>query len=67
MNKLHFLRAVWSDIILVESNGLYGLIDTGFARAFPRIKDYLDRLGVKRLEFILITHFHKDHYGSLPA
>ena len=67
MNKLHFLRATWCDVILVESNGLFALIDTAYERTFPRIRAYLDKLGVKRLEFILITHYHKDHYGSLDA
>ena len=67
MNRIHFLRACWSDIILVESGGRFALIDTGFAEAFELISAYLERLGVQRLEWILITHFHRDHYGSLPA
>ncbi|MBO4889296.1 MAG: GNAT family N-acetyltransferase [Firmicutes bacterium] len=67
MNRIHFIRAYWSDIILVESNGRFALIDTGYARDFERICIYLDEVGVKELNFILITHFHKDHYGSLPA
>ncbi len=67
MNQIHFLRAYWSDIILVESNGLYAMIDTGYDRDAERIITYLEEIGVRRLEFILITHFHRDHYGSLPA
>ena len=65
MNQIHFLRAYWSDIILVESDGLFAMIDTGYTRDAERIMQYLDAVGVKRLEWILITHFHKDHYGSL--
>ena len=67
MNRIHFLRACWSDIILVESDGRFGLIDTGYAEDSGRISAYLDSLGIERLEWILITHFHRDHYGSLPA
>ena len=67
MNRIHFLRACWSDIILVESDGQFGLIDTGYAEDSGRISAYLDSLGIERLEWILITHFHRDHYGSLPA
>ena len=65
MNKIHFLRSYWSDIILLESHGLFAMVDTGYARDFERIRTYLEQVGVKRLEFILVTHFHKDHYGSL--
>lgn len=65
MNRIHFFRACWSDIILVESDGMFGLIDTGYDHDSERISAYLDSLWVKRLEWILITHFHKDHYGSL--
>ncbi len=67
MNRIHFLRACWSDIILVESDEEFGLIDTGYAEDSERISAYLDSLGIVRLEWILITHFHKDHYGSLVA
>ena len=67
MNRIHFLRACWSDIILVESGGLFALIDTGYAEDSDRIAAYLDGLGIARLEWILITHFHRDHYGSLEA
>ncbi len=65
MNKIHFFRACWDDAMLIESNGLYAMIDTGFEDTIDIIAPYLDSLGVKRLEFILITHFHHDHYGSL--
>ena len=27
MNRIHFIRACWSDIILLESQGKYALID----------------------------------------
>ena len=67
MNRIHFLQAVWQDIILLESGGQYALLDTGTAGSAERIIRYLRSLGVSRLEFILISHFHQDHYGSLPA
>ena len=67
MNRIHFLRGCWHDIILIESNGLFAMVDTGIDMVADQIQAYLDQLGVKRLEFILITHFHRDHYGSLPA
>lgn len=64
--RLHFLKTAWSDIILLEHNDEFAMIDTGFAEQFPKINRYLTTLGVKHLSFILITHFHRDHYGAIP-
>ena len=65
--KIHFLKVIWGDAVMLENNGEYALIDTGYDKTFPYIREYLDGLGVKELSFILLTHFHRDHYGSIPA
>ncbi len=59
-NKIHFVRVV-GDSILLESNGKYGLIDTGAENTFERMKDYLLKVGVKELEFMVLSHNHNDH------
>lgn len=63
--KLHFLKTTWSDIIILENKKQIALIDTGCEEQFEQIKDYLDKLGIKNISFILLTHFHRDHYGSI--
>lgn len=63
--KLHFLKTTWSDIIIIENNKQIALVDTGYDEQFQQIEKYLDRMHVKDISFILLTHFHKDHYGSL--
>lgn len=63
--KLHFLKTRWSDMIVLESNGRFAMIDTGFEEQFGQLSEYLDKLGAKKLEFILLTHFHRDHYGNV--
>lgn len=65
--KLHFLKTKWSDIIILESNGEAALIDTGFEEQYDQLADYLHKLGISRLSFILLTHFHRDHYGNIAA
>ena len=65
--KLHFLKTQWSDMIILESNGKVALVDTGFEEQYEQLEDYLKKLGVSRITFILLTHFHRDHYGSLTA
>ena len=65
--KLHFLKTKWSDMIILESNGEAALIDTGFEEQYDQLAEYLKKLGVSRIKFILLTHFHRDHYGNITA
>ena len=54
--------------ILLESNGKYAMIDMNTSYNYQKyVKPYLEQLGVKELEFVIITHFHNDHYGGLST
>ena len=64
--RFHFLKTVWSDIILLQENGRFALVDTGTKEQFPMIRAYLEKENAHALDLILLTHFHRDHYGSLP-
>ena len=63
--KIHFLNTIWSDSILIESQGHFALIDSGSDFYYPMIKSYLEELNIKHLDFLLLTHFHNDHYGCM--
>lgn len=63
--ELHFLKTTWSDIILLKKGDIVAMIDTGFEGQYESIKAYLDKMKIKKIEFILLTHFHRDHYGSI--
>ncbi len=65
--KIHFLKTMWSDIIILQGEKETAFIDTGMADQFPMIRSYLEVLGVHKLSFILLTHFQRDHYGCIPA
>lgn len=65
--EIHFLKTTWSDIIILKRDNNVAIIDTGFEKQFENIKEYLDKMGVKKIKFILLTHFHRDHYGSIPS
>lgn len=63
--ELHFLKITWGDIIILKSDDEVALVDTGYDGNFNEISDYLDKLNAKKISFILLTHFHRDHYGSI--
>ncbi|MBQ8182822.1 MAG: MBL fold metallo-hydrolase [Clostridia bacterium] len=79
-DKIHFLNTSNSDCILIESNGLFALVDSGEGNENPRkdteYKGYRDEVinyikkvasdedGVVHLDFILATHMHYDHAGN---
>lgn len=63
--KIHFLNTIWSDSILLESNNNFAFVDTGSKHYWPMIDEYLKNLNIEKLDFILLTHFHSDHYGNM--
>lgn len=65
-NYIHFIKLPKAaDAILLQSNGHFALIDTGYNSDVDTIKNYFSHIGIKKLDFILITHFDGDHMGSL--
>ena len=64
--KIHFLKTEWSDMIVLQDGKNFALIDTGFLEQYEQLRDYLLDLGCTGISFILNTHFHRDHYGSIP-
>lgn len=63
--QIHFLQITWGDIIILKDGDAVALIDTGYDKNFEQIRDYLDGLGVRKIDFLLLSHFHIDHYGSI--
>lgn len=63
--KIHFLNTIWSDAIILESGNHFGFVDTGSAFYFPMIKSHLETFKITELDFIILTHFHSDHYGNI--
>ena len=38
--KLHFLKSNWNDVIIIESNNNYILVDTGFEDKYNAINEF---------------------------
>lgn len=78
--KIHFIDVGCADGALLQygegSNAKYAMIDTGAGKyngtkdkTYAKKKDpayeYLKKMGVKHLEFVILTHPHRDHIGGL--
>ena len=62
---VHYLDVGQADCILVMTGGKTLLIDAGDVGSGGTIMTYLDALGVERLDYVIGTHPHADHIGSL--
>ncbi|MCM1991983.1 MBL fold metallo-hydrolase [Oceanirhabdus seepicola] len=65
--KVHYIDVGQADAILIEQEGKYMLIDAGNNDDKEILLSYLKSNGVKRLEYVIGTHPHEDHIGSLDA
>ena len=62
--EIYFFQAGKADAILISKNEKYMLIDTGESTLSTTILNYLKAKNIKKLEYLIITHFDKDHVGS---
>lgn len=60
---VYFLNVGSADAMIIQSNGKFGMIDTS-CNSGKEIVELLKKLGVKELEFVMITHKHIDHVGG---
>lgn len=66
--KVHFLDVGQGDCILVQfPGGQNMLVDAGKNDSAGAIVNYLKKAGVSKLDFVVGTHPHEDHIGSLDV
>jgi len=65
--KVHFLAVGQADSILVQSGEHFMLIDAGNNNDAGFVVNYLKKLGVNKLDYVVGTHPHEDHIGGLDA
>lgn len=53
-----------ADSILIRTQNHNVLIDTATSKEGSEIRDYLTELGIEKLDYLIITHFDKDHVGG---
>lgn len=63
--KVHFIDVGQADSILIQQGEQFMLVDAGNNDDGNLVKDYLQKQGIKKLEFLVGTHPHEDHIGGL--
>lgn len=63
--SVHVIDVGQGDCILVKSNDKSMLIDGGSRGNDRKIMNYLNKQGVTKLDYVVATHPHEDHIGSL--
>ncbi|MEG0167016.1 MAG: MBL fold metallo-hydrolase, partial [Ruthenibacterium sp.] len=65
--KVHFIDVGQADATLVEQDGKFALIDAGDFTSQIDLLNYLDDVGVKTIDLLIMTHPHTDHIGGMEA
>ena len=65
--NIYFFNAGKADAIVISNNNKYIMIDTGEASLSPEILSYFKNNNINELEYLIITHFDKDHVGSAAS
>ncbi len=64
---VHFIDVGQADSILVVCDGKTMLIDGGNVGDSNLLYSYLQKNGVKHLDYVVCTHAHEDHVGGLSG
>lgn len=63
--EVHFVDAGQSDCILIRGKNKNYMIDTGAAYYTNRILEYLNSNEINKIDTIILTHYHDDHYDGI--
>lgn len=63
--RTSFIDVGKGDCILLQTGGAAALIDAGYEETADEVIAYVRACGVERLEFIVITHYDRDHVGGV--
>ena len=66
--KIHFIATdhEGASVLIQSSGGKNILIDANERVTSTQIINYLNSVGVTKLDYIIVTHYHSDHVGAMP-
>lgn len=66
--KIHFINTgKTGDCILIQTdNGKNIMVDSNYTDGADKVVSYLNHLGVKKIDYMIVTHFHTDHAEGFP-
>lgn len=65
--EVHFIDVGQGDATLVKCGDAAMLIDAGEGSKGTLIQNYLQKQGVKKLDYLVLTHSDSDHIGGAPV
>lgn len=66
--RAHFINVGYGDAVLIEFPDTSNmLIDAGGGDSAPQLMTYLQKKNIRRLDTVVITHPHENHFGGLKA
>ncbi|MBD5460675.1 MAG: MBL fold metallo-hydrolase, partial [Lachnospiraceae bacterium] len=65
--EVHFIDVGQGDATLILCDGAAMLIDCADSSQGTRIQDYLQKQGVEKLDYLVLTHPDSDHIGGAPV
>lgn len=65
--SIHFIDVAQEECILIKGEKKSYLIDTARDTSSKKVLAYLNSQGVNKIDTIIITHYHDDHYGGLKS
>lgn len=63
--RVHFINVGQGDCILIENNNFNILIDSGPNSSTDKVINYLKKLKIHTLDYVISTHPHEDHIGAM--
>ena len=64
---IHYIDVWQGDCILIQVNNKNLLIDSGPSSNRKDLLNYLEKLNIKKFDYIIATHPHEDHIGNMDT